>query len=154
MDFFCCSERWTCPSRPWFPLLNHHVAHLGCFHSPWPKWNYLLLRLKHRNQTVVAHSLNLHFLPAQVRLFMFFGRATKQEKFCPLVCVEVWHPYRFHAQNIPRESTAACEPVVNTFFGHSHSMHQDLDDELPYKGHRKWKKKIPQDECCVPNTNT
>lgn len=57
-----------------------------------------------------------------------------------MVYIEVWFPYSFHTQNIPRESTAACEPVANTFTGHSYSMHQDLDDELPYGGHSKYKK--------------
>lgn len=149
MDFLCCSERWTCPSRPRFPLLNlHHIAHRGCFHSLWPKWNYLLLKLKHSKEaTEWSRTVWTSISSPRGRAFHALWESQKatrkQNKFCKVVRIEVWHPYSFHTQNIPRESTAACEPVPNTFSGHSHSMYQDLDDELPYKGHRKYKKNTP-----------
>ena len=50
-----------------------------------------------------------------------------------------------------REYTAACQQVATTFTGHAHSMHQDMDDELPNTGLRKKKKRIRMN---AANTNT
>lgn len=78
MDFLCFSKRWTCPSRPWFSLLNfHRTAYLGCFRSLWPKWNDLLLKLKPSKESTCG--LSFHFLSAR-QGFYVEGKKKKKKK--------------------------------------------------------------------------
>lgn len=140
MDFHCCSERWTCPSRPCFPLLNlQHIAHLGCFRSLWPKWNYLLLKLKHSKEATKWTSI--FALPCRAFLCGLGGQKRKKlNSACWFALRSAVLIVLIH-KTFLKGSTAPCEAVANTFAGHSHSMHQDLDDKLPNKSHGKWGKK-------------
>lgn len=136
MDFPCCSERWTCPSRPWFPLLNlHHIAHLGCFCSLWPKWNYLLLKPRLGKEPTCG--LNFHFLSGNVD-FLWRGSEKKTRHSAG------WLDSAFNVLTVfihkmsQGGSTAACAPALNTFNG-ALWQYADLNDELPKKEHRKEK---------------
>lgn len=158
MDFLCCSERWTCPSRPRFPLLNlHHIAHRGCFHSLWPKWNYLLLKLKHSKEaTEWSRTVWTSISSPRGRAFHALWESQKatrkQNKFCKFalksdILIVSIHKIsqgnlQQHVSQCRIHSVGTLTVCIKTWMMNYHTR---AIENI---------KRIPQDECWVANTNT